>query len=120
MDKNAKRKIRHFRIRKKVIGDKDILRLSVFRSNKNIYAQLIDDKLAKTIVSASSLKILKVDKSEKSKVPKIDVSYGVGETLAKNALKKNITKVVFDRGGYKYHGRVKSLAEGARKGGLKF
>lgn len=120
MDKVNLRKIRQFRIRKKMKGSNSVPRLSVFRSNKNIYAQLIDDESAKTITFASSLAELKSKTEGKSKVSKIDLAAVVGETLARNALKKNIKKIIFDRGGYKYHGRVKSLAESARKGGLKF
>jgi len=120
MNKNKRRKNRHFRIRKKVAGTKELPRLSVFRSNKNIYAQLIDDESAKTIASASSLKILKPNDKKKSRLSKAQLASLVGETLAGRALRKNIKKVVFDRSGYKYHGKVKSLAVGARKGGLKF
>jgi large subunit ribosomal protein L18 len=92
------------------------VRLSVFRSNRHIYAQVIDDKKNITIVSESDLK---KDKKAKGKVKK-DSSYSVGENLAKKAVKRGIKKVVFDRSGYKYHGRVKALADGARKGGLDF
>ena len=120
MTKINKRKLRHLRIRKKIIGTQDIPRLSVFRSNKNIYAQLIDDKSTVTVVSASSLKLLKSKKEEKTKLSKTDIASLVGESLANAAISKKITKIVFDRSGYKYHGRVKSLAESARKGGLKF
>jgi|SRR3989344_64526 len=120
MTKINKRKLRHLRIRKKIIGTPEVPRLSVFRSNKNIYAQLIDDKSTATIVSASSLKPLKSKSEEKTKVSKTDIAGLVGETLANAAAAKKITKIVFDRSGYKYHGRVKSLAESARKGGLKF
>lgn len=101
------------RVRAKIAGTKDIPRLSVFRSNKYIYAQLIDDESQKTLVSASSPEV-------KEKKVKMEVAEIVGETLAKKALKKKIKKVVFDRSGYKYHGRVAALAEGARKGGLEF
>ena len=104
------------RVRAKVSGTSERPRLSVFRSSKFIYAQVIDDTKSKTLVSFSSrslpAKTAKVGKTEKAGL--------VGEGLAKEAKKKKITKVVFDRGSYKYHGRVKALAEGARKGGLKF
>lgn len=88
-------------------------RLSVFRSSKAIYAQIIDDGSGKTLVFASSLEL-------GAKAKKTDASKEVGKTLATKALAKKISQVVFDRGGYKYHGRVKALAEGAREGGLKF
>ncbi len=112
MNKLLKRKIRHFKIRKKVRGTATIPRLSVFRSNKQISAQLIDDQDAKTLLSASDRDI-----KEKNKVKKAKET---GINLAKMATKKNIQKVVFDRSGFKYHGRVKALAEGAREGGLEF
>lgn len=89
-------------------------RLTVFRSNKAIYGQIIDDSLGKTLVSASSK-----DKTIKGK-GKIETASLVGELIAQKGLKAKIKKVVFDKGGYKYHGRVKALAEGARKGGLEF
>lgn len=101
-------------IRHKVSGTAERPRLSVFRSNKSIYAQLIDDVAGKTIVSASSLK----DKAGKG--PKVDQSKEIGKLVAERALAAGIKEVVFDRNGYLYHGRVKSLAEGAREGGLQF
>ena len=88
-------------------------RLSVFRSGSHIYAQIIDDTSGKTLVSASSVKL-------KSKGKKSDISREVGKELAAKAMEKKIAQVVFDRGGYQYHGRVKALAEGARESGLKF
>lgn len=103
--KRQKRIIRHKRVRALVKGTSERPRLSVFRSNKRIYAQLVDDSKGETLLSANSVKI---------------PAFKVGETLAKKALEKGINEVVFDRGGYKYHGRVKALAEGARQGGLKF
>lgn len=102
------------RIRKVVTGTQDIPRLSVFRSNKDIYAQLINDTDGKTLASASSLKI---DGKGKNKT---EQAFEVGKAVAEAATQSGIEKVVFDRGGYLYHGRVKSLADGARKGGLKF
>jgi large subunit ribosomal protein L18 len=103
------------RIRKKVKGTPDRPRLSVFRSNTTIYAQIIDDVKGITLASASSVKL------ESSKgASKIDVSKVVGVSIAKLALEKGIKEIVFDRNGYLYHGRVKSLAEGAREGGLVF
>jgi large subunit ribosomal protein L18 len=102
-------------IRKRVEGTQEKPRLSVFRSNTAIYAQIIDDKLGKTIVSASSLEIDKTSKSIN-----IEKSKKVGLTLAEKAKKEGISKVVFDRNGYLYHGKIKALAEGAREGGLQF
>jgi len=89
----------------------------VFRSLKHIYAQIIDDTIGHTLVAASTLEIPKEQLVGKTKV---EQAYMVGKLIAEKALKKGITKVVFDRGGYKYHGRVKALAEGAREGGLLF
>jgi len=102
------------RIRKVISGTQEIPRLSVFRSNKDIYAQVINDNEGKTLASASSLKL---DGKGKNKT---DQAFEVGKALAETAKQNGIEKVVFDRGGYLYHGRVKSLADGARKGGLKF
>ncbi|MGQ0828663.1 MAG: 50S ribosomal protein L18 [Bacteroidota bacterium] len=108
-------RIKH-RIRKVVNGDAKSPRLSVFRSNKGIYVQLIDDVSGKTLVAASSS-----DKAfEKTKGNKIDQAKLVGKTIAEKATKAGIETVRFDRNGYLYHGRVKSLAEGAREAGLKF
>ena len=101
------------RIRSRVSGTAQKPRLSVFRSNKYIYAQLIDDVTGVTLVSTSSRALTE-------KVNKVDSSVEVGKTLAEKALASGITEVVFDRGGYLYHGRVKALADGAREGGLKF
>jgi large subunit ribosomal protein L18 len=89
-------------------------RLSVFRSNTNIYAQIIDDATGKTLVSASSLEL-----KDKKKIKKADIAKTVGKTLAEKALKAGVKEVAFDRGAYRYHGRVKALAEAAREGGLK-
>ena len=109
--RNEMRKIRHVRVRKQIIGTKDIPRLNVFRSNKNIYAQLIDDTTGTTLASASSLKM---------KGNNTEVATKVGEEIAKQAKKLKIKKVVFDRGGYLYHGRVAALADAARANGLEF
>ncbi len=114
-EKLEARKRRHKRIRKKIFGTAKIPRLCVFRSNKHIYAQLIDDEKGHTLISASDLEI----KLEK-KLTKVEKSKEVGKLIAKKAKEVGIERVVFDRGGYKYHGRVKALAEGAREGGLKF
>lgn len=109
-----KRLRRHKRVRAKIKGTAKVPRLCVFRSNKHIYAQLIDDEKGKVLLSAKDLEIKKPPKG------KIAVAKEVGKLLAQKAIDKKYKKVVFDRGGYKYHGRVKSLAEGAREGGLKF
>lgn len=101
------------RIRGKISGTAEKPRMSVFRSNTQIYVQLIDDLAQKTLASASSLSL-------KEKMTKKEQAAKVGEMIAKEALSKNISTVVFDRNGYLYHGRVKELADGARKGGLKF
>lgn len=111
--KNENRIKRHARIRKNLSGTKEMPRLNVFRSNSNIYVQIIDDTEGKTLVSASSLE-LKIKKSD------IEAAKKVGTEIANKATKAGITEVVFDRGGYKYHGRVKALAEAAREAGLKF
>lgn len=111
--RNVSRVKRHERIRKNVSGDSQTPRLNVFRSNTNIYAQIIDDTKGETLVSASSLE-MKINKRD------TDAAIKVGAEVAKRALEKGITEVVFDRGGYKYHGRVKALAESAREAGLKF
>lgn len=107
---------RHTRIRAKICGTPQCPRLCVFRSHTSTYAQLIDDTCGKTILVARDSSLEGAD-SKKGKVARAVL---VGEHIAKQALKYGIHTVVFDRGGYKYHGRVKALAEGARKGGLKF
>ena len=104
------------RIRKVVSGSAERPRMSVYRSNKEIYAQLIDDVSGKTIVSASSRDKGVAD----SKLPKIEQAKQVGKVLAEKAAKEGITTVSFDRNGYLYHGRVKAIADGAREGGLNF
>ena len=112
--RNSARLMRHKRIRTTISGTKEVPRLSVFRSNKEIYAQIIDDEKRTTLVSASSL-----DKSLKLKNGgNVEAAKAVGKLLAENAKKAKIKKVVFDRGGYLYHGRVKALAEAARENGL--
>ena len=114
--KNVNRLKRHARIRKNLSGTSTTPRLNIFRSNTNIYAQIIDDEAKTTLCSASSL-----DKSLKLKNgSNIEAAKVVGEAIAKKASKAKITKVVFDRGGYLYHGRVKALAEAARENGLEF
>lgn len=112
------RKNRHVRVRKKVYGTPERPRLNVYRSNNHIYAQVIDDISGHTLVSASTLdteareKLSSTHNKEAAKL--------VGELVAKKAIEKGVGEVVFDRGGYIYHGRIKELAEGAREAGLKF
>ena len=116
--KEIARKKRHSRVRKKVSGTSDKPRLNVFRSVKHIYAQVIDDASGATLIAASS-----GDKELKGKVRaggNIEAAKTVGQLVAKRASDKGIAQVVFDRGGYLYHGRVKALADAAREGGLKF
>ena len=114
-DTNAQRKKRHKRVRSKIAGTTERPRLNVFRSEKHIYAQIIDDTKGATICSASSLeKDFEISGSNKEAAKK------VGQKVAERAKAKGIETVVFDRGGYIYHGRVKELAEAAREGGLTF
>ena len=115
LDKNAQRMVRHTRVRSKISGTPERPRLNVFRSNANIYAQIIDDVNRVTLVSASTL-----DKEFEGAAGNAEAAKKVGLKLAERALAKGIETVVFDRGGYLYHGRVAALAEGAREGGLKF
>ncbi len=110
---NKKRIRRARRVRAKVKGTSEVPRLSVFRSHNNIYVQLIDDDSAKTLASVSSYKVKKDDK-------KTVVARKVGEAIAEEAKKLGVNEVVFDRGSYRYHGRVAEVAEGARSKGLKF
>jgi len=118
VDVRKARLIRHARVREKVHGTPERPRLSVFRSLKHIYAQIIDDTRSHTLISASTLdpeirdQCQGMNKTAQAKL--------VGELLARRALAKGVTRVVFDRGGYKYHGRVKALAEASRAGGLEF
>lgn len=109
LEKRAKIKAR---VRGKISGTPETPRLTVFRSNKQIYAQIIDDIAGKTLVAASSLSLT-------DKLPKMELAKKVGEEIAKKAQEAGITRVVFDRNGYLYHGRIKEVAEGARNGGLK-
>lgn len=111
---NVQRKKRHSRIRNKIVGTKEMPRLNVFRSNAQIFAQLIDDENSNTLVSSSSIE-LKIKNGGN-----VEAAKKVGEDIAKKAKKKGIKKVVFDRSGYEYHGRVEALAEGARENGLEF
>ena len=114
-DTNAQRMKRHQRVRAKVSGTPERPRLNVFRSKNNIYAQVIDDVAGNTLVAASTLdKVIEGNGGNK------DAARAVGKLVAERAKAKGIDKVVFDRGGYLYHGRVQELAEGAREGGLEF
>ena len=115
-DKNAVRKKRHARVRTKLSGTEARPRLNVFRSNKHIYAQLIDDVNGVTLASASTLdKEINLDSSSN-----LDAAVKIGELVAKRAVEKGVSTVIFDRGGYLYHGRVKALADAARENGLEF
>lgn len=116
VDRNSARARRHERVRKNIVGTSNVPRLNVYRSNSNIFAQIIDDEASKTLVSASSIdKELKLENGGN-----IEAAAKVGELLAKRAKKAKISKVVFDRGGYLYHGRVEALANAARENGLEF
>lgn len=114
-NKSASRERRHLRVRKKVAGTTERPRLSVYRSEKNIYAQIIDDTKGVTLVAASSL-----DKDFEGTGWNIEAAKKVGEAVAKKAKDAGINRVVFDRGGYIYHGRVQALADAAREAGLEF
>ncbi len=138
LKKTAKRYRRHKRVRAKIIGTAKVPRLCVFRSSKHIYAQLIDDNKGKTLLSVSDrelkssklkaqsskpqLKTKNLKEKEKDiiRIGKVAVAYEIGKIIAEKALKNKVAKIVFDRGGYKYHGRVKAVAEGARDAGLVF
>lgn len=117
-ERNATRKKKHRRLRFRLTGTTERPRLNVFRSNSQIYAQIIDDTVGKTIVSASTLE--KDIQGEIKDLGKKEAAKVVGKLIAKRAVEKGIKKVVFDRGGYIYHGRVAALAEGAREDGLEF
>lgn len=113
MNKRGQRKIRHRRIRARIKGTKDCPRLSVFRSNRYLCLQLIDDDQSKTLIGVSSKEI-------KKSMTKVEKAKELGHLLGEEAIKQGIKKIVFDRGGYKYHGQVKAAAEGAREKGLIF
>ncbi len=115
IDRKATRQIRHLRVRRKISGTAECPRLCVYRSNTNLYAQIIDDVAGNTIVSASTL-----DKDVKIKRANKEAAKEIGTSIAKKAAEKNIKTVVFDRGGYIYHGVIKELAEAAREAGLQF
>ena len=114
--KSERRRIRRYRIRKRIRGNTARLRLSVFRSARFIYAQIVDDETGTTLVHASSREA----ELPKRGSGKVGVSVEVGKLIAQRAKEKGISKVAFDRGGYQYHGRVKALADGARASGLEF
>ena len=125
--KKETREKRHRLIRSKLQGDSETPRISIFKSLKHTYAQLIDDKAGQTLatvkdadIAAGEAKKESVKDGEKELTGKVKIAYLVGKALAIKAVEKKIVKAVFDRGGYKYHGRVKALADGARAGGLKF
>lgn len=109
---------RHNRVRRRVKGTSDCPRLNVFRSLQHIYAQVVDDEKGHTLVAASSLELS--DKAAPNYKNKVESAKVVGKLLAERAISEGVRRVVFDRGGYKYHGRVKHLAEGAREAGLEF
>lgn len=114
-DRKFERQRRHIRVRRKINGTAECPRLCIYRSNKNLFVQVIDDVAGITLVQASTL-----DKEVKTKHANIEAAKEVGKLVAKRALEKNIESVVYDRGGYIYHGVVKELAEAAREAGLKF
>ena len=114
-DRKAERQRRHVRVRRKISGTAECPRLCVFRSNSNLYVQVIDDVKGVTLAQASTL-----DKEVKTKHSNKEAAKEVGALIAKRAIEKNIKEVVFDRGGYVYHGVVKELADAAREGGLEF
>lgn len=114
--RNIKKARRHKRVRAKVKGTAERPRLSVFRSNRGVFLQLVDDAAGKTLVSMG----MEGTGAKKEKGTKTELALRAGEGLARSAVEKKITAAVFDRGGYRYHGIVKAVAEGARKGGLKF
>ena len=115
INRKAQRDRRHARVRRKISGTAECPRLCVYRSNNNLFVQVIDDVAAHTLVSASTL-----DKEVKTKHSNKEAAREVGALIAKRALEKNIKQVVYDRGGYVYHGVIKELAEAAREGGLEF
>ncbi len=115
--KNSRRQSRHGRVRSKISGTSERPRIAVYKSNRFTYAQVIDDQTGKTLVSSSDYA---GKKGKRAKGGKIDKALEIGQSLAAAMKQKGITEAVFDRGGFKYHGRVKALAEGLRTGGIKF
>lgn len=118
--RKAKRDVRHVRTRKRLSGTTDVPRLSVFKSSRHIYAQIIDDTVEQTIAAVSSLTPEVRQSERQDEKGKIETAKKVGGEIGRFALSKGIKKVRFDRGGYPYHGRIKALAEGAREAGLEF
>ncbi len=118
-NKLQRRLRKKLRIRKKIAGTPECPRLTIYRSSKHVYAQIIDDTAGKTLAAASTLSKEIKEEAQKS-LPHIELCKLVGKLAAKRALEKNIQQVVFDRNGYLYHGRVKAIADGAREAGLKF
>ena len=118
--RNLQRQRRHLRIRNKIHGTAERPRLVVYRSNKNIEGQLVDDDSGRTILGLSTLAAEVRDFKAEGKNPRVEHAHAAGKALAERAKSEGIESVVFDRGGYKYHGRVKAFAEGAREGGLQF
>lgn len=118
-NKQIKRTARHKRVRAKVFGTAKRPRFSIFKSNKYFYIQLIDDSIGKTLVSVSGKKLSASDRKTKEKTDKI-VAYELGKSLAKKAISLGVKTIVFDRGGYKFHGAILQIAAGAREEGLKF
>ncbi len=118
--RNELRKIRHRRIRKRIFGTAERPRLNVFRSNRHIYVQVINDEVGHTLASASTLERDLKEKLQRKEISFREAVVEVGKRIAQRALEKGITKVVFDRGGYKYHGNIKALADAAREAGLRF
>lgn len=121
--KSQRRINRHRRVRARIFGVASMPRLCVFRSNRHIFVQLIDDKAGKTLAACDDLKISDVGKKEAKSGElsgKCAVAFGVGRAIALKAKELKIDRAIFDRGGYRYHGRVKNVAEGARQGGLQF
>jgi len=118
--KVIKRKTRHLRIRKKVVGSSEVPRMNVFRSLNHMYVQLIDDVSGKSIVGCSTMSKRFKDSAKNDKANKKDLSALLGKVVAELAIEKGIKRIVFDKAGYKYHGRVQAVADGARKAGLKF
>lgn len=116
-DRNLARKRRHLRVRNRITGTAERPRLNVYRSNKHIYAQVIDDVTGKTLVQASTLD---KDLAAVTSGGNVDAAKAVGELVAKRALEQGVSNVVFDRGGYLYHGRIQALADAAREAGLQF
>ncbi len=118
MPSNKEKRIkRHKRIRAKIKGTASCPRLLVFRSNRHLHCQVIDDEKGETLVAASDLEF---KKNNKKQIPESKIAFELGQLIAKKAKEKGIMKIVFDRNGYQYHGKVKALAEGAREGGLQF